>query len=186
MTDLKTTISNALKHWYLPLIAGILFIVFGGYIFTIPLTAYLTLAVLFSAIYFVSGVIDIYFAISNKDILDGWGWYLVSGILTFLLGAYLMINPDVTMGVLPYIVGFGMLFRAIQGLGFAIDLKKYDLSWGTLAFISVLGILLSFYLLANPAAGALSIVTVTALIFIVVGIFGVMLSLQLKQLPSKL
>jgi uncharacterized membrane protein HdeD (DUF308 family) len=45
---------------------------------------------------------------------------------------------------------------------------------------------LSFYLLANPAAGALSIVTVTALIFIVVGIFGVMLSLQLKQLPSKL
>lgn len=189
MTTLIQTISNTLNHWYLPLIVGILFIAFGAYIFTVPLEAYATLSILFSFAFYISGFGDIFFATSNKDTLDGWGWYLVSGILTVLLGVYLMIYPGIIMTILPFVVGFAMLFKSIQGLGFAIGLKKYGLSWGTLAFVSVLGILLSFYFLSNPVAGALSIVTLTALSIIVVGLFGILLSLELKKLkdmPSKL
>ena len=144
---------------------------------------------MFSFAFYISGFGDIFFATSNKDSLDGWGWYLVSGILTVLLGIYLMIYPGIIMTVLPFVVGFAMLFRSIQGLGFAIGLKKQGLSWGTLAFISVVGIFVSFYLLVTPIAGAGLIVTLTALNFIIVGIFGVVLSLQLKKLndlPAKL
>jgi uncharacterized membrane protein HdeD (DUF308 family) len=189
MTTLIETISSTLKHWYLPLIVGILFIAFEAYIFTIPLTAYATLSFMFSFAFYISGFGDIFFATSNKDSLDGWGWYLVSGILTTLLGVYLMIYPGVIMTILPFVVGFAMLFRSIQGLGFAIGLKKYGTSWGTLAFISVLGILVSFYLLVTPIAGAGLIVTLTALSIIVVGLYGIMLSLQLKKLkdlPAKI
>lgn len=189
MTNLKSAISNALKHWYVPLIVGILLIAFGVYIFTVPLAAYVTLSVLFSFTFYISGLGDVFFAVTNKDSLDGWGWYLVSGILTFLLGFYLMINPAISMEILPIVVGFVMLFRAIQGLGFAIDLKKLGLDWGTLAFISVVGIILSFLLLAQPLVMAMSIVTITALTIIAAGLFSIMLSLQLKKLkdlPSKL
>jgi len=140
MTNLKTTISSTLKHCYLPLIAGILFIAFGAYIFTVPFAAYATLSIMFSFAFYISGFGDIFFATSNKDSLDGWGWYLVSGILTVLLGIYLMIYPGIIMTILPFVVGFAMLFRSIQGLGFAIGLKKQGLSWGTLTFISVVGI----------------------------------------------
>ena len=189
MSDLKSTITDVLKHWYLPLIVGILFIAFGAYIFTVPLATYATLAFMFSFAFYISGFGDIVFAFSNKDSLDGWGWYLVSGILTVLLGVYLMIYPAVTMEVLPIVVGIAILFRAIHGLGFAIDLKKLGLDWGTLAFISVLGIILSFLVIAQPLVTAFSIVTITALSIIVIGFYGIMLGLQLrkiKNLPSKL
>jgi uncharacterized membrane protein HdeD (DUF308 family) len=189
MANLKTAIVSTLKHWYLPLIVGILFIVLGCYIFTVPLDAYVTLAYLFSISFIIAGLAEIYFAYGNKDILDGWGWYLTSGILTLLLGIYLVMNPSISAIVLPYVVGFAMLFRSFQGLGFALDLKKLGLSWGTPAFISVLAILFSFLLIAQPLFTGLSLVVMTALAIIVVGIFSISLSLTLKKikdLPAKL
>jgi uncharacterized membrane protein HdeD (DUF308 family) len=189
MSTLKATVSNTLKHWYVPLIVGILFIVFGVYIFTIPLEAYVTLSVLFSLSFFFSGISEIFFAVANKDSIEGWGWYLVSGVLTFLFGTYLTMYPGISMATLPFVVGFAFLFRSSQGLGFAFDLKKGGLSWGGLAFVSVLGILFSFLLLANPVIASASIVVMTALSIITVGSYSVLLALTLKNvkdLPSKL
>ena len=188
MTTLKETISSTLKHWYLPLIVGILFIVFGVYIFTVPLEAYVTLSILFSVSFFISGVSDTYFAVVNKDALEGWGWYLVSGILTLLFGTYLMMYPAISMATLPFVVGFAFLFRSAQGLGFAIDLKKQGLGWGNLAFTSVLGILFSFLLLSHPILAQISIVTMTALSIVTVGSYSILLSFLLKNakdLPVK-
>jgi uncharacterized membrane protein HdeD (DUF308 family) len=189
MKNLKTSISDAIKNWYVPLVVGIIFIIFGIYIFTVPLAAYATLAILFSLAFYFSGIGDIFFAISNQKSLDGWGWYLVSGILTFLLGIYLMIYPAIALEILPFVVGFALLFRSFHGLGFALDLKELGVGWGTLAFVSVLGILLSFILLAKPIAAAISLVAITAFAIIVAGIFGILLSFQLKKLkdlPAKL
>jgi uncharacterized membrane protein HdeD (DUF308 family) len=189
MANLKTAITSTLKHWYLPLIVGIIFIILGFYIFTIPLATYATLSMLFSMSFIIVGLVEIYFAYSNRDTLDGWGWYLTSGILTLLLGFYLVINPGISAAVLPYVVGFAMMFRSMQGLGIALDLKKLGLSWGTPAFISVLGILLSFLLIAQPLITGISLVVMTALSIIIVGIYSISLSLTLKKikdLPSKL
>jgi uncharacterized membrane protein HdeD (DUF308 family) len=188
MTTLNATISSTLKHWYLPLIVGILFIVFGAYIFTVPLEAYVTLSILFSLSFFFSGITEIFFAVTNKDSIEGWGWYLVGGILTSLFGTYLIIYPGISMATLPFIVGFAFLFRSSQGLGFAFDLKKGGLPWGGLAFISVLGILFSFLLLANPVIASASIVVMTALSIITVGSYSILLALTLKKvkdLPAK-
>jgi uncharacterized membrane protein HdeD (DUF308 family) len=184
MENLKKTVSDALKHWYLPLIAGILFVVFGIYIFTVPLAAYVTLSIVFSIAFYFSGFSDIFFALNNQKSLDGWGWYLISGILTVLFGVYLMIYPGITMEILPFVVGFALLFRSFQGLGFALDLKKLGVSWGNLAFVSVLGIILSFILLAKPLAAAISVVTITACTLIIVGVFGILLSFKLKSLKD--
>lgn len=189
MSTVASTIAGVLKHWYLPLIVGILFIAFGAYILTVPLEAYLTLSMMFTASFFIAGLSEMYFAIANKDALEGWGWYLVGGGLTFLFGTYLMIFPGISMATLPFVVGFAFLFRASQGLGFAIDLKKRGLSWGTLAFVSVLGILFSFLLLAHPVFAQVSIVAMTSMSIITTGAYGIMLGLGLKNiknLPSKL
>ena len=86
MTSLLHQISNSVKHWYLPLIIGVLFILFGIYIFTVPLETYLTLSIFFSASYIVSGLMDIFFSIGNNKTLKGWGWYLVGGIFTLAIG----------------------------------------------------------------------------------------------------
>ncbi|HWA34826.1 MAG TPA: DUF308 domain-containing protein [Cyclobacteriaceae bacterium] len=184
MTNVTAAISNALKHWYLPLLVGIMFILFGAYIFTVPIEAYVTLSVLFSVAFFFSGVSEIVFAFTNKEALQGWGWYLVSGIITFLIGTYLVMDPAISMATLPFLVAFGMMFRSAHSLGVSLDLKKLGLNWGNLAFSSVLGILISFFLLANPVFAQLSIVTMTALSIIIVGVCGVTLAMILKNMKD--
>lgn len=172
------------------MIIGVLFILFGIYIFTKPLETYITLSVFFSVSFIVSGIFDIYFSIQNKDVLNGWGWYFVSGLLTLIMGIYLISNPVISLAVLPFYVGFTMLFRSFQLLGHSFDLRNLKiLNWGNLAIVSVLGILLSFILIFNPMFSGFSIVVVTALTFIFVGISSVFLSFNLKKikdLPEKI
>jgi uncharacterized membrane protein HdeD (DUF308 family) len=167
------------------MIIGILFIFFGFYIFSTPLKSYLTLSVFFSCSFIVSGIFDIYFSIQNKDSITGWGWYFVSGLLTLVIGIYLISNPIASLSVLPFFIGFTMLFRSFQLLGHSFELRNLKiLKWGNLAIISVLGIVFSFILLFNPLFAGFSIVWITAITFISVGISSIVLSFNLKKLKD--
>ena len=66
MANLLNTLINSIKHWYVPLILGILFLVFGIYIFTVPLETYVTLSILFSISFITSGLFEIFFSIQNS------------------------------------------------------------------------------------------------------------------------
>jgi uncharacterized membrane protein HdeD (DUF308 family) len=190
MVDLLKSFTHSVKHWYVPLIVGILFIILGIYIFTVPVATYLTLAIFFSVSFLVSGLFDSFFAISNYKSLNGWGWYLVSGILHLVIGIYLTVYPQISMAVLPYVVGFTVLFRSFLSLGMAFEMKSSGvLNWGNVAISSILGILLSFLLITNPVFSGLSLVVLTALSFIFSGIASVLIAFNLRKIkkhPEKL
>ncbi|MDF2514905.1 MAG: rane protein [Sphingobacterium sp.] len=180
-----STLKSAIKSWYIPLLVGIIFIAFGIYTFTVPLATYLSLTILFSTSFIVSGLFEIAFAVQNSKSFLGWGWFLVSGLLSFGLGIYMVLYPEVAAAILPSYIGFTMLFKSFQLLGFAFELKNLSSkSWGNLALLSALGILFSFLLLANPVFTGLSLVTLTALVFIAAGIAGIVLSLELKKVKD--
>lgn len=185
MKTIINQLASTIKHWYVPMIIGILFILFGFYIFSTPLETYVTLSVFFSISFIVSGIFDIYFSVQNKDSIQGWGWYLVSGLLSLVIGIYMIINPVISISVLPFCVGFTMLFRSFQLLGYAFDLRNLKvLSWGNVAITSVLGIVLSFVLLASPIFTGISLVVITALTFVFVGVSSISLSLELKKIKD--
>lgn len=182
MTNILKTFRESIKYWYIPLIIGVLLVVLGFYLFTIPTETYFTLAMLFSISFLVTGALDIVFSIQNHKTLNGWGWYLVGGIITLVLGIYLVAFPEITVTILPFVVGFTLLFRSFLALGYSFDLKDMKiLSWGNVALASVAGILFSFLLLASPFFTSLSLVVLTALSFIFVGIASIALSFDLKK-----
>jgi uncharacterized membrane protein HdeD (DUF308 family) len=169
---------------------GLFFIAIGIWVFRTPLASYLTLAMLFSISFIVSGLSEIVFSISNKDELENWGWTLTSGILTLLMGGLLIMNPGVSVVTLPFYVGFVILFRSIGAISFSLDLKSYGvLDWGYLMGIGLLGVLFAFILLWNPLFGGMSVVIWTGLAFIIAGVYSCYFSLKLKKLhdvPNKL
>ncbi len=190
MATFLKTVRNTVKYWYVPAIIGVLFIILGGYLFSIPEATYFSLVVLFILSFLFSGILEIVFSIQNKDELEGWGWYLTSGIFSLLIGVALVAKPEVAATTLPFFIGFSLLFRSFQGLGFAFELKNYGvIKWGNLAILSILGIVFSFLLIANPIFTGISLVVMTALSFIFVGISAIVLAFQLKKLktlPGKL
>ena len=179
------TIRNSIKHWYIPFLVGLIFLGIGIYTLTSPLASYLALSLIFSLSFLFSGLAEIFFSIANRKEIDNWGWTLIFGSVTFLLGVLLVMNPAISKTTLPFYVGFLVLFRSIGGVSYAIELKNYGiLDWGNLMLIGVLGVLFSFLLIWNPLFGGMTIVLSTGLALISGGIYSIYLSLKLKKLNA--
>lgn len=184
---LLKTIRNSIKHWYLPMIVGILFILVGFWVSSTPLASYLTLSILFAFTFLLAGIIEVVYAISNRDTLDNWVWALISGIIGLLLGVLLVSNPAISMIILPFYIGFGILFYSVLGIGRAIDLRKHNIKgWGYLMFIGIVGLIFSFIMIWNPLFGGMTIVFYTAFSFIILGILNIFLSIKLRSLNKEL
>ena len=185
MSNFVKTVTNTVKHWYIPLIVGLIFIGIGIYTLLSPLESYLTLSILFSLSFLFSGLSEIMFSISNHKEIDNWGWTLTFGILTFLLGLLLIMNPAISITTLPIYVGFVVLFRSIMGISYALELKNYGIiDWGNLMAVGILGLIFSFILIWNPLFAGFTIVVWTGLAIILGGVFSVYLSFKLKKIKS--
>ena len=186
MGEILDAAYSRLKHWYTPLIIGILFIAFGVFLFSQPVGAYLGLAIFFAWTFLLSGIFEIFFSFSNRESINGWGWYLVSGIFSTVIGIYLLIYPGISAAVLPYVVGFTLMFRSVFALGLAFQHSSMGLgtSWG-LILTAVLGLILSFMIISDPLFGAYSIVVMTAVTFIMEGINAAILAFDLKKLKNR-
>ena len=176
-------VKSTVKHWYIPLVVGLLFIGLGIWTMFSPAESYLALAILFIIAFIVGGLLDIIFAISNKDELDGWGWELANGILMFIIGIIMAFNPAITLVTLPFYIGFVIMFRSIMAISSSMELKKYGvLDWGNLMAMGILGLIFSFILLWNPVFAGITIVVWTGLALITIGGYAIYFSLKLKKL----
>lgn len=183
--QLFKNIKNAVKHWYLSLIVGVLFLLFGFWILKTPLESYVTLALLFGVVFLVNGIFEIIFSISNRKEIDNWGWILAGGIIDLLFGIVLASNVGLSMAVLPFYVGFMLLFRSVAAIGYAFDLKGFGIrDWYWLLLLGILGLLFSFIMIWNPVFGGMTIIIWTALAFITYGIFRIILAFKLRRLHT--
>lgn len=182
-TTFLRSIKNSIKHWYIPLLVGLLFVIVSIVVFTSPVTSLLTLSILFALSFLFGGLSEVVFSIVNRDQLDNWGWSLAFGILTFIIGGSLLMHPGLSISVLAFYIGFLLLFRSISSISFAIDVKRYgSKSWVGLLIFGILGAIVSFILIWNPLFVGMSVVVLVALSFLFAGIFSIFLAFQLRKL----
>lgn len=178
-------IKSAVKYWWVPLLVGILFIVSGIYTLMTPMETFLVLTVFFSVSFLVSGIFEVFFALSVRDSLEGWGWLLVYGLINLVVGMILINNPEISVATLPIYIGLLVMFRAITAIGSSMDLKRNGVSdWSYLLILGILGIIFSFILIRNPGFVGLSLGVWVAIALITIGIAAAFFSFRLKDLHT--
>ncbi len=176
-------VKSAVKNWWISLVLGILFVVVALMLMFQPADAYAALVVLFSICMFASGILEIFFAASNRKVLPGWGWYLTCGIIDVILGIVLIAFPFVTAMVIPFILAFWIMFRGFTAIGYAMDLNRFGVKgWGWYLVFGILAIICSMAIIWQPAAGALASVYIVAFAFLFMGFFRIMLAFTLRDL----
>ena len=186
METVFNEIKHSVKNWWTSLLLGILYIIVAIWLMFSPVSSYVALSIIFSVSMLVSGIIEIAFSISNRKGIPSWGWYLVGGIIDLILGIYLIAYPLVSMEVIPFIIAFWMMFRGFSATGYSIDLKRYGTrDWGWYMAFGILAIICSLLILWQPAVGALYAVYMISFTFLVIGLFRVMLSFELKNLHKR-
>lgn len=182
-TSFLKTLKHTIKHWYIPLLVGIFFVIVSIVVFSSPTGSLMALSLLFALSFLLSGLSEGIFALANKDQLDNWGWSLAFGIITLVVGILLLLKPELSITALAFYIGFVILFRSISTIGFAIDVKKYgSKNWVQLLVLGIIGMIVSFILIWNPLFAGLSVVVLVALNFLFAGLFSIFLSLQLRKL----
>lgn len=184
---MEKLIKSTVKTWWLPSISGILFFLLGFWVLTTPVSSYLALVLLFQLSFLFTGIFEIGYALSNREVLDNWGWILGGGVLNVLFAGILVAHPGLTAEVLPIYVGFILLFRSMIGISWAVDMKRWDLhNWRWTMFSAILGIIFSAIMILNPLFGKLAIVYYTAIALMLWGMVQIFLSFGIRKLNRKL
>jgi len=185
MSSLLKEVKQTIKNWWLFVLMGVLLLIGGVWVMMTPIESFIGLSIVFSVIVFVNGFFDVLFSISNNKILKGWGWYLAGGILEILMGIVLIIHPEISMTILPLILGFWLMFGGVSIVSGAFDLKSYRIKgWGWVLALGALLMIFSFMVLTNPVFGASTLVIFTAMAILSYGISYLIFGLKLKQIKD--
>ncbi|HEY0271658.1 MAG TPA: DUF308 domain-containing protein, partial [Chitinophaga sp.] len=118
----------------------------------------------------------------NRSGMHGWGWTLVSGILDLIVGGILLGNPAISLAVLPFVVGFYVLYAGGVLISLGMDGRHLRITGaGWVVFGGIVSLLLGLIILFEPAAGVVLLITVTGLSFIAEGATYCFVALKLEQ-----
>jgi len=170
------------KFWWVQIVLGIGFIALSVWFYLTPVETYVSLAIFFSYAMFVTGIFEIFNAISLRKTFKSWSILLVSGIIDLVLGTYLISHEKVTLEVLPLLLGIWFMFRALAFFVVYGQLRKKTLkNAGWLLAAALLTLVFAIAILANPIIGELTLVYTISFAFFFMGLFRLTLGYQLHK-----
>jgi uncharacterized membrane protein HdeD (DUF308 family) len=178
---MEITVDRSLRHWWVFVLRGVLFILLSIYVFINPGSAYLALSFLFGLAILVAGVAELLRTYRDHGRANR-GWHLFAGVIEVILGLVLMSHLAASMDVLRFIVGIYFLYRGLTILSFRGLARG---SWWVILG-AILVLLFSILVLVNPVFGAMSVVIWIGMAFFVTGMLNVMLGLRMRRVAYRL
>lgn len=176
-----------LQKWYLPLIAGILFILVAIGIYSMPGLSISIIMLLFSLTIILFGIRETAFVLNNRMLIKNWGWHLASSLLTLILGIVLITDPIISISYVNALVVVLLFSKAIQNFLFHCTYSKrtQNTIWMNLVYAVAL-VFIGLFLWSRPQIISTFLVTLSGLPFLIMGILCIALSLTLRKTHQKL
>lgn len=185
MENLNKIMKSTVKYWWTGLLVGAFAIFLGFWSIMTPLSTLVALNIIFIAGFLVSGVFDISYAISMRKENPDWGIILASGLINLLIGFLLLSSKVESFVVLLLYVGFWVMFHAIATIAMSIRMQKMKASgWGFMLLFGILGVILSFLLIANFGFASSFIVTLFSFSLILYGVSRIFHAFSLRKLKD--
>jgi uncharacterized membrane protein HdeD (DUF308 family) len=174
------------RYWWMILLRGLAWLVFGILVFTQPAISLVTLTLLFGAFALVDGIANTVSAIGGRRENENWGVLLLTGLAGIVIGALTLYDPSITaLGLLFYIAiwvtGTGLL-QIVAG----IRLRKEIEGEFWLILSGLISIALGVFLVARPGAGALSVLWVIATYAVLFGAILIVLAFRVRSFANRL
>jgi uncharacterized membrane protein HdeD (DUF308 family) len=172
------------RHWWVPVLRGVVAIIFGVMAFAYPGLTVAVLVLLFGAWVLVDGVFRIIGAIGHRSSDPDWGWQLVIGILGIIIGFLTFHAPAITALALVIYIAAWALMIGVTEIVVAIKLRQEIKGEWFLILMGVVSIIFAIMLLWNPLPGALALVWLIGSYAIVFGVLGIIFGFRVRSLPA--
>lgn len=185
MKEIIESTKRKVKYWWVSLIIGILAFIVGILCSIQPFLTVGMLTIFFIANFIVSGIMEIIFAISNKDNLQQWGWTLAGGIVDLIFAVLLIAMPIGSIIVFIFFVGFYILLQAFMAIWGSLTLKQIGLEkWWYFLILAILGVILGIIMILNIKFAISFITIIFAASLICYGLFRIFYAFKLRKLKD--
>ena len=183
-TNVLNSARKTAKNWWISLLIGLFAVVLGIWCLSTPDSTLVALTLVFIVSFFITGIMEIIYAVSNRRYSDSWGWSLAGGIIDIVFGIILVVLPlPVMTTILVYFIGFWIMFRAILTIGMSFELQQRKVNgWGWVLAIAILSLLLSLFFFISPAISGAFIVIFVSIAILCYGIFRIIFAFRLRSM----
>jgi len=176
-------VSQLVRNWWIPVVRGVVGILFGLLVFVYPRTAVEVFVYLFGVYVLVDGVIALAFAF---DANRGRGWLVLSGIAGIAAGILTFLYPSTTAVALVYIIAAWAIITGIFEIAAAFEWRQVLSDMWMLGLAGVLSIILGVLLFSSPSAGLIAWAWLIGIYAIVYGVLYIAAGIRLKSFqPSQ-
>jgi uncharacterized membrane protein HdeD (DUF308 family) len=169
--------------WWLFLILGILWILFGMFVLSYNVGSLLALAVLAGVTFLMTGVNQI---LSSGRAEGGWRWlYIIGGALSIIAGIIAFVWPGRTLLVLSVVLAWFLVFKGIVDIVTALSNHGRPYWWVAL-ILGILELLLGMWAVGYPGRSLFVFVNLVGIYAIFYGFTEVFAAFDLRGLGRRL
>jgi uncharacterized membrane protein HdeD (DUF308 family) len=174
------------RAWWILLLRGVIAIAFGIAALAWPGVTVMTFVTIFAAFVLVDGVFDVIHAIRFRKDLEHWGLELIAGLAGVAFGVLALMAPVATTTVGSVIVALYIaawaIVTGVLRIAMAIRLRKEIEGEWLLGLSGALSVLMGIWIMANPAAGVLAMVTIIGVFALLIGFALLVFAFKVRKL----
>ncbi|MCB0046459.1 MAG: HdeD family acid-resistance protein [Caldilineaceae bacterium] len=168
------------RDWWLLLLRGLLAIAFGIFAFAQPQISLVTLVIVFGAYVMLDGILTVWSAFTGRTEHEDWWLLLLWGLMGMAIGAITFLAPDITSFALLFYIAVWVIATGIIEIVAAVRLRQMMEGEWMLILAGVISVLFGLFLVAQPGAGAITLLRVIAVYAIIFGVILVGLALRVR------
>jgi uncharacterized membrane protein HdeD (DUF308 family) len=169
--------------WWLFLILGVLWILFGMFVLSYNAGSLLALAVLAGVTFIMTGINQI---LSSGRAEGGWRWlYIIGGALSIIAGIIAFVWPGRTLLVLSVVLAWFLVFKGIVDIVTALSNHGRPYWWVAL-ILGILELLLGMWAVGYPGRSLFVFVNLVGIYAIFYGFTEVFAAFDLRGLGRRL
>jgi uncharacterized membrane protein HdeD (DUF308 family) len=178
--------SELARNWWLVALRGVIGILFGIGAFVWPGATLAALVIVFGAYVFVDGIFAVVAGIGMRRQLSLWWLVVLEGVAGIILGLLTFRSPDTTALVLLTLIAAWSIVSGIFEIATALRLRKLIPNEWLTILSGVVSIIFGILLIAQPSAGAISIVWLLGGYALLFGMLTLMFAFRLRGMREKL
>ncbi len=159
---------------------GVLLMIAGVLAILEPAVAALAAEMLLAWLFVFSGIVEIVYAFQERG-KDGFRLKMLLGILTFLLGVFVLLRPMVGIASVALLIGAFMLASGVSSVMLAFSLKPKS-GWGWVLFNGLLSIVIAIMIASGwPQSSIAFIGILVGIVMIYGGLWRIILGRALRD-----
>ena len=171
------------------ILSSVIFVALGIFLFTKPETTISTISYILGIIIILLGSFAFGKYFQSREDGFKFSFSLLYGVLSFVIGLILIINPTALATLIPFVIGFWMITNSTVKIQYSLNLRQYEnKAWIPTFIIGLLTLICGLVMIFNPFEGALVITKMIGLFIIVYSVLdiieAILININIKKLTN--